>query len=200
MIKITNCRTYGIEESIFASGYPMRTEAPTENQFDAAIHEMRHIYTMESSEHFKRACKLGKAKSGTGHDNFLKGIIVQFDLEYPMYFTPQLQRYHWIDPVSSMSKMHKLVEMDLSDYSTEIQILVNEYKLITDPVEREMIFNQLINMVPARLPLTMRISTNYLQLKTIYYQRKNHRLKHDWGVFTDWILALPYFKELVGLA
>ena len=35
------------------------------------------------------ALKLSNAISGSGHDNFLKGIIVQFDLKYPEYFSPR---------------------------------------------------------------------------------------------------------------
>ena len=31
----------------------------------------------------ERFIKLGKTASGCGHDNFLKGIIVQFDIKYP---------------------------------------------------------------------------------------------------------------------
>lgn len=42
----------------------------------------------------------------------------------------------------------------------------------------------------------MTISTNYLQLKTIYSQRKNHKLKEDWGAFCKWCEELPMFLEL----
>ena len=38
--------------------------------------------------------------------------------------------------------------------------------------------------------------TNYQQLKTIYKQRRNHRLT-EWQEFCDWIETLPMFKELV---
>jgi len=46
--------------------------------------------------------------------------------------------------------------------------------------------------------MVMRITTNYLQLKTIYRQRKNHKLP-EWRIFCDWILSLPEFKELTGV-
>ena len=60
-----------------------------------------------------RAHKLAKNMPGTGHNNFLKGIIVQFDIKYPEYLSPQMQRYHWFEIVSSMSKMHRLTKMDI---------------------------------------------------------------------------------------
>lgn len=55
----------------------------------------------------------------------------------------------------------------------------------------------IISNCPQGLEKTMRVSTNYLQLKTMYLQRRNHKLK-DWQVFCDEIEKLPYFKELTG--
>lgn len=49
--------------------------------------------------------------------------------------------------------------------------------------------------VPSGLMLTARITTNYQQLKTIYYQRKDHRLP-EWRIFCNWITTLPEFKKL----
>jgi hypothetical protein len=43
--------------------------------------------------------------------------------------------------------------------------------------------------------LWMGISTNYLQLKTIYNQRKHHKLE-DWKIFCNWIESLP-MNELI---
>jgi hypothetical protein len=39
--------------------------------------------------------------------------------------------------------------------------------------------------------------TNYQQLKTMYIQRHNHKLK-EWHVFCDWCVSLPHFLELTG--
>ena len=35
------------------------------------------------------------------------------------------------------------------------------------------------------------MTTNYRQLKTIYCQRRTHRLP-EWRVFCEWIETLPY--------
>ncbi len=45
----------------------------------------------------------------------------------------------------------------------------------------------------------MRVSTNYLQLKTIYKQRKNHKLKEDWGAICSMIEGLPYSELITQL-
>ena len=36
--------------------------------------------------------------------NFRKGIRVSFDIKYPNYISPELQRYGFVDIVSSSSK------------------------------------------------------------------------------------------------
>ena len=60
-------------------------------------------------------------------------------------------------------------------------------------------FMQCISACPQGIELFMRCSTNYEQLATIYRQRKNHKLKEDWGAFCDFIKSLPYSKELITM-
>ena len=50
---------------------------------------------------------------------------------------------------------------------------------------------------PMGLLLTARVATNYLQLKTMYKQRKHHPLQ-EWKLFNDWIIGLPYSKYIIG--
>ncbi len=59
-------------------------------------------------------------------------------------------------------------------------------------------FMKVLSNCPLGLEKWMAISTNYLQLKTIYNQRKNHRLKEDWGVIIDMIKNLPYASLITG--
>ena len=44
---------------------------------------------------------------------------------------------------------------------------------------------------PAGFRLTARMTTNYRQLKTMYLQRKDHRLP-EWRAFCKWIETLPH--------
>ena len=43
----------------------------------------------------------------------------------------------------------------------------------------------------------MAFTTNYLQLKTIYQQRKNHRLE-EWDTFCEFIKWLPRDELITG--
>jgi hypothetical protein len=53
---------------------------------------------------------LGRASQGSGHDCFLKGIIVQARISADHSFWIQWQRYHFQDIVSSTSKMHTILK------------------------------------------------------------------------------------------
>ena len=203
MLKIFNDRVYGLEESLIASGYPMIAES---------IEEWDETPNLDEKD-FKRAGKLGNVPTGTGHDNFLKGIIVQFDITYPNYWTPQFQRYHFADIVSSTSKMHRLTKMDLkkscNEYVDDVVIEnLNRWIEIFNSFEKEQkeveidgkiytkyeIYMKIISNCPMGLEQTMRVTTSYLQLKTIYLQRRYHKLKEDWGNFCDLCLTLPHFE------
>ena len=54
-----------------------------------------------------------------------------------------------------------------------------------------------ISDCPMGFELFVRVSTNYKQLQTIYWQRKDHKLKEDWGEFCKFIENLPYAKEFI---
>ena len=51
-------------------------------------------------------------------------------------------------------------------------------------------FLRLIYNIPSGFELTARMTTNYRQLKTMYIQRKDHRLP-EWRAFCKWIETLP---------
>lgn len=189
MLEISNVRVYDLKESIIASRNAMRLTPPeyTDEEFEKSL---------------PRAIQLANTKNGSGHQTFLSGIRVSFDLKYPNYISPELQRYHWIDIVTSSSKMHRLTKMDMdacfNEYVT--QNSVNQMKQLIaqyndNPTYER--FMYVISNCPQGVELFMRVSTNYLQLKTIYHQRKTHKLKEDWGNFCKAIRVLPYAQELI---
>ena len=194
---VRNEWVYGLDESIVASGYPM-LKYPLIDRLkeNYKTGEVFPIYSTD--EDVKRASKLGKAPIGSGHDNFLKGIVVQFDLTASEKMWPELQRYHFIDFVSSMSTMHRLNVMDrqYSEYTDEEVIDAFEGLVTTyEEIPTEDNFLRMIYSYPSGLLLTARLTTNYQQLKTVYAQRKNHRLP-EWRLFCQWIEGLPMVKEL----
>lgn len=181
---ISNVQVYGLEESIKRSKYPMSTDTST-----------------CTTEPTKTTYSLGRASVGSGHDNWLNGVIVQFDLTFTNKAWVEAERYHFLDFVSSQSTMHRITKFDLDKAYIEytdprmiviMQQLVDQYN--ADPTPDN--YLKVLYSNPAGFKITAGMTTNYRQLKTIYYQRKNHRLP-EWRVFTDWIETLPMFKELI---
>ncbi len=191
--KIENTEVYGLEKAIKASGNPMRTVLDRSDIND---------------KDYQRAYKLGQTLNGQGHDNFLKGIVVQMDLTAPLYYWKQAQRYHWFDFISSQSTMHCLLKFNIKDQCVEetdervltiVEELVNEYKSLedNDPTKKDL-FRKIVASLPCGFCLGATMTTNYQQLKTMYLQRRYHKLK-EWHIFCLWCESLPYFFELTGV-
>lgn len=180
---IDNVKVYGFRESVAASKYPMSIDVGECN-----------------ADMTDTVRKLGNAKVGSGHDNFLNGIVVQFDLTFSIKAWVEAERYHFLDFVSSQSTMHKITKLDpykqcnkyvLTDVVIILDRLIQRYN--NDPTPEN--YLDVLYNVPVGFMLTARMTTNYRQLKTIYYQRRNHRLP-EWREFCKWIETLPYFCEL----
>ena len=193
VIKVDNARVYGLEESIVASGYPMQVNTE----------DMENVDLTEKD--YKRIKHLGNAVPGSGHDCFLKGITVQFDLQVPEYIWRQLDRYHFIDYISSQSKMHRITKINLDSVCNRyvydevkeiLKSIIDKYEAETDTDKKKELFNEIIANTPAGLMLTARMTTNYLQLKSIINQRSNHKMQ-EWKYLCDWFKTLPMFEELV---
>jgi len=197
MLEISNVIVSDLKESVIACRNAMRLTPPeyTEEEFKQSL---------------PRAINLAKQGGGSGNTTFRCGIRVSFDLKYPNYISPELQRYHFLDIVTSSSKMHKLVKMDMdacfNKYVTlnskaQMKELIKEYNEAKENNgSKEVIygaFMRVISNCPQGIELFMRCSTNYEQLATIYKQRKHHKLKEDWGAFCKFIEELPYSKELI---
>lgn len=189
MVTIDNIKVYDLKECVIACRNAMRTTPPeyTEEEFSKAL---------------PRAIQLAKCGGGSGHSNWRKGVRVSFDIKYPNYFSPELQRYAFVDIVSSSSKMHKLVSMDMDACFNKYVVAQSKElmkRLIAQYNECKSYenFMRVLSNCPLGVELFMRCSTNYEQLATIYRQRKSHRLKEDWGAFCEMIENLPYANELI---
>lgn len=200
MLRFYNTEVFGLERAMIASG----------NSY--AIGDVDTIRELTERDE-KRARMLGNAEAGAGHDGYLKGIIVQTDLTYPNYWTPEAQRYHWFDIVMSTSKIHCLTKSADQDFDTfkkqfskfvdediikKVQQYADQYNRC-EKLDKYYYFMKTLSNLPLGYELSMTVTTNYLQLKTMFNQRKNHKLKEDWiEGFCEWCLTLPRFSELTG--
>lgn len=180
---VTNDMVYGIEYTFKASKYPMSVDPDSLN-----------------CEYTDTIQKLGRSRKGEGHDNFLCGIVVQFDLTFTVKAWTEAERYHFFEIVSSQSTMHRITKFDLDEAYIEyvderiVDIMkekVADYNACEDDELRKQKYLEILYSNPCGMKLTARITTNYRQLKTIYAQRRTHRLP-EWQAFCKWIEKLPY--------
>ena len=180
---VNNWSVYGIDQTFKASKYPMSVN----------IGNLDCDYTSTIE-------RLGRSRKGEGHDNFLCGIVVQFDLTFTVKAWTEAQRYHFLDIISSQSTMHRVTKFDLDkayiEYVDErmIDIMkekVADYNVCEDEELKKEKYLEILYSNPCGMKLTARVTTNYRQLKTIYAQRRTHRLP-EWQAFCRWIEFLPY--------
>lgn len=181
---VKNARVYGLEESILRAKFPMSTDT--------------EVLNAELTDGIRR---LAKSEKGSGHDNWLNGVVVQFDLTFSVKAWTEAERYHFFDIVSSQSTMHRITRFNLASQYDEhvdkrcIEImkeLVEQYDRTGDQED----YLKCLMSNPCGMKLTAGMTTNYRQLKTIYSQRKSHRLP-EWREFCEWIETLPLAKELI---
>lgn len=180
---VSNVEVFNLDAAIIGSKYPMSTDTDK--------------CTPEITE---RVVKLGSSNKGEGHDTFLNGILVSFDLTFTVKAWTEAERYSFLNFISSQSTMHRIAKFDLDKQYSEytdariIEImkeLRDRYNETQDPED----YLRLLYSNPCGFKLTAKMVTNYRQLKTIYSQRKNHRLP-EWREFCAWIETLPKFNEL----
>ncbi len=203
---VRNAEIYGFNQSVKGSKYPMATDVSTLNE-----------------EVTPTVVKLATSSQGEGHDNFLNGIVVQFDLTFSNKAWVEAERYHFLDFVSSQSTMHRIMRFDLDKaympYVDERMIAImkekrDAYNQLQQQIreleqknenekaaklkeEAKTRYLEVLYSNPCGFRLCARMTTNYRQLKTIYHQRRTHRLP-EWQAFCDWIETLPHSEFLTG--
>lgn len=188
---VENVKVYGLEESIRRAKFPMAVDTDSLN-----------------CELTKGIKALAQSNAGEGHDQWLSSVIVQFDLTCSVKMWTEFQRYHFFDFCSSQSTMHRIARFNLDDqYDSHV-----DPRIIAIMKEKVEEYNQLLQNEssgasekyleilysnPCGFKLTAGITTNYRQLKTMYKQRKNHRLP-EWREFCKWIETLPMSELIIG--
>ncbi len=195
---VSNVNVYGFEGAVKGSKYPMAVDL-------AKVTE----------EVTPRTYTLAQCKPGSGHDNFMNGIIVQFDLTFTNKAWVEAERYHFLDFISSQSTMHRITKFNLDEAyisytdpriieimkekTADYNKLQEEIKAAKEAGQDVTAMNELSKQKyleilysnPAGFRLTARMTTNYRQLKTMYAQRRTHRLP-EWRAFCAWVETLPY--------
>ena len=147
--------------------------------------------------------------AGSSHRKFLRQIFVSVDLTMPLYFAKQLDTYKIGIVRNSTSTMHTLakepIKLDQFSFSKDkdsyvyisgtlamCERLRKSYNITKD----KKYWRMLIQLLPSGFNQISTMTFNYENLRNIYFDRRYHRLE-EWKEFCDWILSLPYAKELI---
>lgn len=184
-LRIRQARVYDLYESIAACKYPMQVHPDPQND-----------------ELTPTAMKLAQCEPGTGHDNWLCGVRVAFDISITAKALIEMERYHFSDIVSCNSTMHRITKFDLDEaycryVDRRMVAVMKELVCVYNDDPSPENYLRVLYSNPAGFWYTMRVDTNYRQLKTMHRQRKAHRLP-EWWDFCRWIEALPNAELITG--
>ncbi len=165
----------------------------------------------------KLARKLVRA--GSEHAKFMRQIFVSVDITAPLYWWKEFDTYKVGTVANSTSTMHKLtaapITKEMFEFDDEMFLVGLKdkdavQKFIDDAVANcdylrnkyletkdERYWRALIQLLPESYNQTRTITMSYANLRNIYFQRRNHKLK-EWHKFCDWIHTLPY-NELITM-
>lgn len=189
---INNTKTFWVEEAMIESWNSMRSKPLLEWEKEELLDNL--------APHLRRASILAKDKR-KWHDTFLAWAVVKADFEMTNKWRIEAERYHWFQIVSSLSTMHRLSEMEMDKcfYEYVDKNIIQRMKELQDEYKANPTRENKLKMLyscPAWLKLQATICTNYLQLKNMVRQRRQHQLP-EWKEFEERASQLPYAKELI---
>lgn len=213
MLKIDNIDVSGWEAAIRGMRNPM-------NSWDKSDSHGCYMECGSPCEYPLSYCvgqndlKLMKSlsKAGNDHAKFLRMINVTVDITAPLYWWKEFDTYKVGTVANSCSTMHKIhaKEFTLDDFSHEhlqgmslevLELVIkelnarrNEYNWCNTDSKKTHWW-QMIQLLPSSYNQTRTVQLNYQVLKSMYFARKDHKLD-EWRTLCDWMLTLPYFKEI----
>ena len=207
MIKLENTEVFGWEAAIRGMRNPMNSW----NKSDS-------YWTANSKRPFTERFSIGEndlklmkslSKAGNDHAKFLRMINVTVDITAPFYWWKEFDTYKVGTVANSCSTMHKIHdrELALDDFSHEhltpwnetvLKNLIVELNANSDrylQTKEKEDWWQMIQLLPSSYNQKRTVQLNYQVLKSMYFARKDHKLD-EWHILCDWMLNLPYFKEV----
>ena len=206
MIKLENTEIFGWEAAIRGMRNPKNSWSKTDSRMiDGAF------VIGENDMKLMKAL----AKAGSDHGKFLRMINVTVDITAPLYWWKEFDTYKVGTVANSCSTMHKIhaKEFTFEDFSMEhignvpncdpmyyaamdyVIMALNEARHCYLGTKDKAYWWQMIQLLPSSYNQKRTVQLNYQVLKSMYFARKDHKLD-EWHTLCDWMLTLPYFKEI----
>ena len=202
MIKIERDCVMNLENAIRGARNPLNSWARSDSAYDE---DGNYILGENDLDLAKRLCS-----AGSDHRKFMRQILVCVDITAPLYWWKEFDTYKVATVANSTSTMHKIhaKPFEMSDFSTDhmtdgakaefekFVAFIEETRLKYMENKDKAYWYDLIQLLPSSYNQLRTITMNYETLVNIYYARRTHKLD-EWHTMCDWILSLPYAKELI---
>ncbi len=200
-MEITSTEVYGFQAAFRGMRNPMNSW----HMSDSHTEDNRFII---GEKDLKLAQNLINA--GGEHSKFMRQIQVWADFNMPRYWHSEMDTYHF-NTKNSCSTIHKLLSKD-NPITYDMFVFCKEDIDLLDIIIRRLNYLRLEYIKTKNPRLLIRakrllpegflqlrtINTNYAEIRNIYMQRQNHRLKEEWiDTFCGWVDTLPYAEDLI---
>lgn len=203
MLKTDNSNVMNFENAIRGARNPMNSWARMDSYYSE---DGTFILGPNDLDLAKRL-----RKAGSDHRKYIRQIFVSVDITAPLYWWKEFDTYKVGTVANSTSTMHKIHSKPFSmdDFSHDrmtpetlafMETVVERLeaircKYLEDGKNKEDWYD-LIQLLPSSYNQMRTCTMNYETLINIYYARKSHKLA-EWHTLCDWILTLPYARELI---
>jgi len=202
MIKLDHSSVMNLENAMRGARNPLNSWARSDSYYD------------ETGNYVLGENDLGLAKrlrkAGSDHRKYMRQIFVSVDITAPLYWWKEYDTYKVATVANSTSTMHKIhskpfTRADFShDHMSEealaaldsmIEVLERLRLRFVETKDKQAWYS-MIQLLPESYEQLRTCTFNYETLVHIYFARRDHKLE-EWHRFCDWILELPYAKELI---
>ena len=202
MIKLDHSSVMNLENAMRGARNPLNSWARSDSYYD------------ETGNYVLGENDLGLAKrlrkAGSDHRKYMRQIFVSVDITAPLYWWKEYDTYKVATVANSTSTMHKIhskpfTREDFShDHMSEEALaaldsmigVLEQLRLRFVETKDKQAWYSMIQLLPESYEQLRTCSFNYETLVHIYFARRDHKLE-EWHRFCDWILELPYARELI---
>ena len=202
MIKLDHSSVMNLENAMRGARNPLNSWARSDSYYD------------ETGNYVLGENDLGLAKrlrkAGSDHRKYMRQIFVSVDITAPLYWWKEYDTYKVATVANSTSTMHKIhskpftredfshdhmSEEALAALDSMIEVLERLRLRFVETKDKQAWYS-MIELLPESYEQLRTCSFNYETLVHIYFARRDHKLE-EWHRFCDWILELPYARELI---
>ena len=203
MLKCERTSVMNLENAMRGARNPMNSWARMDSAYDEDGNYVLGPNDLDLARRLRKA--------GSDHRKFVRQIFHSDHVTAPMYWWKEYDTYKVATVANSTSTMHKIhaKPFELDDFSHDhmtektlefmetvvAQLESIRLKYMQEGKNKEDWYD-MIQLLPSSYNQMRTCTMNYETLINIYFARRNHKLQ-EWHTFCDWILSLPYAKELI---